>query len=49
MEEGEVKESGSHAQLMAASGGYAKLFNAQKELEEGYKDVERIMAKEARA
>ena len=39
MEEGEVKESGSHAQLMAASGGYAKLFNAQKELEEGYKTV----------
>ena len=39
MEEGEVKEYGSHAQLMAASGGYAKLFNAQKELEEGYKTV----------
>ena len=49
MEEGEVKECGSHAQLMAASGGYAKLFSAQKELEEGYKDVARIMAKEARA
>ena len=49
MEEGEVKESGSHAQLMSAQGGYAKLFNAQKELEEGYKDVARIMAKEARA
>lgn len=49
MEEGEVKESGSHAQLMAASSGYAKLFNAQKELEEGYKDVARIMAKEVRA
>lgn len=49
MEEGEVKESGSHAQLMAASGGYAKLFNAQKELEEGYKDVASIMAKEVRA
>ena len=48
MEEGEVKESGSHAQLMAASSGYVKLFNAQKELEEGYKDVARIMAKEAR-
>ena len=39
MEEGEVKESGSHAQLMAENGGYAKLFNAQKELEEGYKTV----------
>ena len=49
MEEGEVKEHGSHAQLMAASGGYAKLFNAQKELEEGYKDVARFMAKEVRA
>ena len=49
MEEGEVKEYGSHAQLMAASGGYAKLFNAQKELEEGYKDVARIMAKGVRA
>ena len=49
MEEGEVKESGSHAQLMAKNGGYAKLFNAQKELEEGYKDVARIMAKEVRA
>ena len=39
MEEGEVKECGSHAQLMSAQGGYAKLFNAQKELEEGYKTV----------
>ena len=39
MEEGEVKESGSHAQLMSAQGGYAKLFNAQKALEEGYREV----------
>ena len=39
MEEGEVKESGSHAQLMSAQGGYAKLFNAQKQLEEGYKEI----------
>ena len=46
MEEGEVKECGSHAELMEAQSGYAKLFNAQKELEEGYKDVARIMAKE---
>ena len=46
MEEGQVKESGSHAELMEAQGGYAKLFNAQKDLEEGYKDVARIMAKE---
>ena len=44
MEEGEVKESGSHAQLMAASGGYAKLFNAQKQLEEGYKEMTGVAA-----
>ena len=44
MEEGEVKEHGSHAELMAASGGYAKLFNAQKELEEGYKEMTGIAA-----
>ena len=44
MEEGEVKENGSHAQLMAASGGYAKLFSAQKELEEGYKEMTGIAA-----
>ena len=49
MEDGEVKESGTHAELMRAQGGYAKLFNTQKELEEGYKDVARIMAKEAKA
>lgn len=49
MEEGEIKESGSHDRLMNAQGGYAKLFNAQKELEEGYKDVARIMAKGVRA
>lgn len=44
MEEGEVKEHGSHAQLMAASGGYAKLFNAQKQLEEGYKEITGVAA-----
>ena len=49
MEEGKVKERGSHAELMSAQGGYAKLFHAQKELEEGYKDVARIMAQEAKA
>ena len=38
MEEGQVKESGSHAQLMQAGGGYAKLYTAQKQLEEGYKE-----------
>lgn len=39
MEEGEVKEHGSHAQLMSAQGGYAKLYTAQKQLEEGYKEI----------
>ncbi len=39
MESGEVKESGSHAELMAAQGGYAKLYSAQKQLEQGYKEV----------
>ncbi len=39
MEEGEVKEHGSHARLMSAQGGYAKLFNTQKALEEGYKEI----------
>ena len=39
MEEGEIKESGSHAQLMSAQGCYAKLFNTQKALEEGYKEI----------
>ena len=39
MEEGEVKEQGSHARLMSAQGGYAKLFNTQKALEEGYKEI----------
>ena len=39
MESGEVKEKGSHDQLMNAQGGYAKLFNTQKVLEEGYREV----------
>lgn len=34
--DGAVCESGNHAELMAANGGYAKLYTAQKELEEGY-------------
>ena len=44
MEEGEVKESGSHDRLMSAQGGYAKLFNAQKRLEEGYKEITGVAA-----
>ncbi|MCD7728807.1 MAG: ABC transporter ATP-binding protein/permease [Clostridia bacterium] len=39
MESGEIKERGSHEQLMNLNGGYAKLFNTQKLLEEGYKGV----------
>ena len=35
MRDGQVIESGSHSQLMARKGEYAKLFNAQKQLEEG--------------
>ncbi len=37
MQDGQVKESGSHAYLMERKGEYAKLFNAQKQLAEGYK------------
>ncbi|MDE6551243.1 MAG: ABC transporter ATP-binding protein/permease [Clostridia bacterium] len=36
MDNGEVKESGSHSSLMSDKGGYEKLFTAQKQLEEGY-------------
>lgn len=39
MEAGEVKETGSHAELMAMDGGYARLYTTQKKLEEGYTEV----------
>ena len=39
MEAGEVKESGTHEELMQKQGGYAKLYTVQKELEEGYSEV----------
>lgn len=40
MSDGEVKESGAHDELIAKGGEYARLFNAQKALEEGYLDGE---------
>lgn len=36
MESGKLMEQGSHEELMKRNGGYAKIFAAQKELEEGY-------------
>lgn len=39
MESGELVESGTHDELMAKGGGYAKLYTAQKNLEEGYAEV----------
>ncbi len=36
MESGELKESGTHDELLRVNGGYAKLYNTQKQLEEGY-------------
>ena len=40
MSDGEVKESGTHDELIAKGGEYARLFNVQKALEEGYLDGE---------
>ena len=39
MEAGEVKETGTHEELMQKGGGYAHLYTAQKKLEEGYTEV----------
>ena len=39
MEDGEVKETGSHDELMAAHQGYARLYTAQKTLEQAYAEV----------
>ena len=38
IESGELRESGTHDELMAKNGGYAKLYTTQKNLEEGYSD-----------
>ena len=39
MDNGEVRESGTHAALMAQQGGYSALYTAQKALENGYTEV----------
>lgn len=39
MEFGELKEKGTHNDLMKRNGGYAKLYTTQKNLEEGYWEV----------
>lgn len=39
MEDGEVKGIGSHDELMAAKQGYARLYTAQKTLEQAYAEV----------
>ena len=44
MEEGELRESGSHEALMQAKGGYQKLYTAQKQLEEGYMQAAGVAA-----
>lgn len=39
IEDGEVKEHGNHTELMNMHEGYAKLYTAQKNLEDGYTEV----------
>ena len=39
MDEGEIKKSGSHEKLMAEKQGYARLYTAQKTLEQAYAEV----------
>lgn len=39
MENSEVKEVGTHSELMASQGGYAALYTAQKKFENGYAEV----------
>ena len=47
MQDGEIKEVGTHKELMELKGGYYKLYTTQKELEEGYKNY--LEAQEVRA
>lgn len=39
MENGEVKERGTHSGLMSVNGGYCGLYSTQKALENGYAEV----------
>lgn len=39
MEDGEIRESGSHEALMAAKKRYARLYSTQKQLEQGYTEA----------
>jgi ABC-type multidrug transport system fused ATPase/permease subunit len=38
LEDGLIKESGNHNELLKLNGGYNKVFNTQKALEEGFRD-----------
>lgn len=38
MESGEIKEEGTHDNLMLLNNGYARLYNMQKKLEKGYEE-----------
>ena len=42
MESGAVTEHGTHAELMARQGGYARIYTAQKNLEQGYLDRDEL-------
>lgn len=49
MVSGEVKETGTHEELMKADKGYAALFRTQKELEEGYLTLAKTGTRNAEA
>ncbi|MCD7708406.1 MAG: ATP-binding cassette domain-containing protein, partial [Clostridiales bacterium] len=44
MEDGQIKESGTHDKLMKKNGGYAALFLEQKRLENSYKNAGEVVA-----